>query len=128
MTVLSILACGMLEDELVHVLSNDPEIKQLFVVENTNSFKFIKRLKAANLKPLVFTSDRLYPLVSESRNHKDLINYENMGKEASLAVPTLDHCLPMIYAIALQEKDETLKFVYEGFQHGSTSMRCFQIG
>lgn len=63
-----------------------------------------------------------------SRNHNDLINYENMGEEASLAVPTLDHYLPMIYTIALQEKDETIKFIYEVFQNGSISMRCFQIG
>jgi hypothetical protein len=50
-----------------------------------------------------------------------------MGEETSLALTTLDHYLPMIYAIALQEKDETLKFIYEGFQHDSISMRCFQI-
>jgi hypothetical protein len=37
-------------------------------IKNTNRFRFIKRLTAANLKPLVFTSDRLYPLVSEIKN------------------------------------------------------------
>lgn len=63
-----------------------------------------------------------------SGNHRDLIDYRNMGRTASLAVPTLDHYLPMIYAIALQEKDDPLRFVYEGFQHGSISMRCFRIG
>lgn len=61
-------------------------------------------------------------------NHKDLIHYENMGKASSLAVPTLDHYLPMIYAIALQEKNEPLTFIHEGFQNGSVSMRCFRIG
>jgi len=61
-------------------------------------------------------------------NHQDLIHYTNMGKTAVLAVPTLDHYLPMIYAIALQEKNEPLLFTYEGFQYGSISMRCFQIG
>ncbi len=34
----------------------------------------------------------------------------------------------MIYAIALQEKGEPVTFIHEGFQHGSISMRCFQIG
>jgi 4,5-DOPA dioxygenase extradiol len=34
----------------------------------------------------------------------------------------------MIYAISLQEKNESLAFIYEGFQYGSISMRCFQIG
>ena len=45
-----------------------------------------------------------------------------------LSVPTLDHYLPMIYAVALQEKNEPLTFVHEGFQNASVSMRCFQIG
>ncbi|NPE29517.1 4,5-DOPA dioxygenase extradiol [Methanococcoides sp. SA1] len=63
-----------------------------------------------------------------NRNHEDLIDYWNMGEGSSLAVPTLDHYLPMIYAIALQEKNEPLNFIYEGFQYGSISMRCFQIG
>jgi 4,5-DOPA dioxygenase extradiol len=63
-----------------------------------------------------------------SRNHQDLIHYRNMGEAAALAVPTLDHYLPMIYAISLQEKNESPAFIYEGFQYGSISMRCFQIG
>jgi len=65
MPVLSIVACEMLEDELVYVLSKDPEIKRLFVVENRNSFRFVKKLKSENLKPFMFPSDRLYPVVSE---------------------------------------------------------------
>jgi 4,5-DOPA dioxygenase extradiol len=61
-------------------------------------------------------------------NHQELIDYQNIGKIANLSVPTNDHYLPMIYAIALQEKNEKLKFVYEGFQNASVSMRAFQIG
>jgi 4,5-DOPA dioxygenase extradiol len=34
----------------------------------------------------------------------------------------------MIFTIALQEKDENLEFIYEGFQNKSISMRCFKIG
>jgi 4,5-DOPA dioxygenase extradiol len=63
-----------------------------------------------------------------SGNHRDLIRFPNMGKSASLAVPTLDHYLPMIYVMALQDQDEPLTFTHVGFQHGSISMRCFQIG
>lgn len=65
MPVLSIVACEMLEDELVYVLSKDPEIKRLFVVENRNSFRFVKKLRSENLKPFMFSSDRLYPAVLE---------------------------------------------------------------
>jgi len=63
-----------------------------------------------------------------SGNDKALIRCENMGHASSLAVPTPDHYLPMLYAIALRHKDEPLTFTYEGFQHASISMRCFQIG
>ncbi len=62
------------------------------------------------------------------KNYRELINYKDMDEEASLAVPTLDHYLPMIYAIALQGKNEPLTFIYEGFQNASISMRCFRIG
>jgi 4,5-DOPA dioxygenase extradiol len=62
------------------------------------------------------------------QNHEDLVHYLSMGRNASMGIPSLDHYLPMIYAIALQEKNEPLKFVYEGFQNGSISMRSFQIG
>jgi hypothetical protein len=72
MPVLSIVSCEILEDELVYVLSKDPEIKRLFVVENRNSFRFIKKLKSENLKPFMFSSDKLYPIVSE-------INRESLG-------------------------------------------------
>ena len=63
-----------------------------------------------------------------TRNDKALIRYESMGPSSCLAVPTPDHYLPMIYAIALRQKDEPLAFTYEGFHHASISMRCFQIG
>jgi Protein of unknown function (DUF1638). len=66
MPVLSVVACEMLEDELVYVLSKDLEIKQLFVVENINSLRFVQKLKSENLKPFMFSSDRLYSIVSES--------------------------------------------------------------
>ena len=63
-----------------------------------------------------------------SGNHKELINYPELGKGAPFAIPTQDHYLPMIYALGLQRKGDTLKFIHEGFQHGSVSMRAFQIG
>ena len=63
-----------------------------------------------------------------SGNHKGLINYLDFGKEAAYAVPTLDHYLPMIYAIGLQRKQDELTFIHDGFQNGSVSMRAFKIG
>ena len=64
----------------------------------------------------------------ESGNHDRLFNYLDIGKEAFYSVPTQDHYLPMIYAIGLQKKEDSLRFIHEGFQHGSVSMRSLQIG
>ena len=63
-----------------------------------------------------------------NRNHKDLLDCHNMNRATSLSVPTLDHYLPMIFAIGMQEKDDELEFIYEGFQNRSVSMRCLKIG
>ena len=62
------------------------------------------------------------------KNHKDLLSCENMGKSAPYAVPTLDHYLPLVYVISMQQKGEPLTFTHEGFQNASISMRCFKIG
>jgi 4,5-DOPA dioxygenase extradiol len=60
--------------------------------------------------------------------HDDLLDCDRLGQGASYAVPTLDHYLPMVYAIALQQKNERIDFTYEGFQNASISMRSFRIG
>ena len=62
MPVLSIIACGMLEDELAHVLSRDHEIKQLIVVEN-NSFWFICKLRSENCILRTVPLDRVQMLL-----------------------------------------------------------------
>jgi 4,5-DOPA dioxygenase extradiol len=63
-----------------------------------------------------------------NHDHQKLINIEKMGEVAKIGIPTWDHYLPLIYTIALQEKDESVIFIHEGFQYGSVSMRCIQIG
>lgn len=62
----------------------------------------------------------------DNRDFDALINYTQQGKEALLAVPTNDHYLPMLYILGLMDKDEAIRYTYEGFQHGSISMRCFE--
>jgi 4,5-DOPA dioxygenase extradiol len=62
------------------------------------------------------------------KDHRSLCDYAELGELATLAVPTNEHYLPLLYAAALQEKDEPLSFLYEGFQNASLSMRCFCIG
>ena len=62
------------------------------------------------------------------KDHDGLIHYESAGPSARLSVPTTDHYLPLLYIAAMQDKEETVNFTYEGIQHGSVSMRCLKIG
>lgn len=57
-----------------------------------------------------------------NRDHEPLINYESMGKDAMLSIPTPDHYLPLLYILALGREDGTLSFPVEGFDGGSISM------
>lgn len=63
-----------------------------------------------------------------SRDHAPLVNYADIGKHVRLAVPAVDHYFPMLCVLGMQERDDDISFIYEGFQHGSISMRSFIIG
>lgn len=75
-----------------------------------------------------FDFDNIVKKCLAEGDHKPLIEYEKIGKNALLSIPTNEHYLPLLYAAALQERNEEIQFSYEGFQHGSVSMRCFSIG
>lgn len=60
--------------------------------------------------------------------HGPLIEYETMGKDALLAVPTPDHYLPLLYVLAQQMDGDEVGFPVEGFDGGSVSMLSVRIG
>ena len=61
-------------------------------------------------------------------DHSPLIDYESLGRDATLSAPTPDHYLPLLYILALQRGDDTVTFPIEGFDGGSISMLSVQIG
>jgi len=61
-------------------------------------------------------------------NHQPLINYESLGTDARLSIPTPDHYLPLIYVLGLQRENDEVSFPVEGFDGGSVSMLCVKIG
>lgn len=62
------------------------------------------------------------------RNHQPLIEYQKQGKEFELAIPTPEHYIPMIYALALQENNEDIHIFNEQAVAGSLAMTSFKIG
>jgi len=57
-----------------------------------------------------------------------LIDYENLGPEARLSIPTPDHYLPLLYVIASQQEREAISFPIEGVDGGSISMLTIKVG
>jgi 4,5-DOPA dioxygenase extradiol len=57
-----------------------------------------------------------------------LIEYESLGRDALLSVPTPDHYLPLLYILALRRDDEPIAFPVVGFDGGSISMLTVMIG
>ena len=57
-----------------------------------------------------------------------LIDYESLGREAILSVPTPDHYLPLLYLCALRREGDDLTFPVDGLDGGSASMLTVQIG
>jgi len=63
-----------------------------------------------------------------SGNHTPLIDYEKLGRDALLSIPTPDHYLPLLYVMALRRPDDKVTFPIEGFDGGSISMLTVRIG
>jgi 4,5-DOPA dioxygenase extradiol len=62
------------------------------------------------------------------RNHQPLIDYRNQGVEFDLAIPTPEHYMPMIYALALQEKNEDVHIFNDQAVAGALTMTSLKIG
>ena len=61
-------------------------------------------------------------------HHEPLVNYETLGRDARLSIPTPEHYLPLLYVLALQRENEKVTFPVEGFDGGSVSMLSIKIG
>ncbi len=60
--------------------------------------------------------------------HAPLINYEGLGEDALLSVPTPDHYLPLLYILGLRREHDKISFPVEGVDGGSVSMLSVRIG
>jgi 4,5-DOPA dioxygenase extradiol len=60
--------------------------------------------------------------------HRPLVEYETLGKDARLSIPTPDHYLPLLYVIATRQKREEVTFPVDGVDGGSISMLSVRVG
>jgi len=61
-------------------------------------------------------------------DHKPLINYITLGKEAMLAIPTPDHYLPLLYTLGLKGSKDSVSFFNDKAMAGSLTMTSVKLG
>jgi len=57
-----------------------------------------------------------------------LVDYEALGRDAQLSVPTPEHYLPLLYILGLRRQGEAVSFPVQGMDGGSVSMLAVQTG
>jgi len=57
-----------------------------------------------------------------ARDDAPLVDYESLGRDALLSVPTPDHYLPLLYVLGMREDTDGVTFPVEGLDGGSISM------
>ncbi|MCC6396210.1 MAG: 4,5-DOPA dioxygenase extradiol [Bacteroidetes bacterium] len=62
-----------------------------------------------------------------SHEHQQLVRYASQGREFSLAIPTPEHYLPLLYALALQEETDELSLFNDKAVMGSLTMTSLKI-
>jgi 4,5-DOPA dioxygenase extradiol len=63
-----------------------------------------------------------------SGESRPLVEYERLGREALLSIPTPDHYLPLLYVIGTRQQTDLVTFPVEGVDGGSISMLAVQVG
>lgn len=61
----------------------------------------------------------------ESKNHKNILHYLNLGGTAKLAVPTPDHFDPLLYILGASDEKDTISVYNNSCTMGSLSMTSF---
>lgn len=72
-------------------------------------------------------NDKFKSLITE-HDHKALINYTQLGREAMMAIPTPEHYLPLMYTLGLQSGKENISFFNDQAVGGSLTMTSVKIG
>ena len=63
-----------------------------------------------------------------SGDYKPLIQYAAQGRAFELAIPTPEHYLPLLYTLALREKDEKISLFNDKAVGGSLAMTSVRVG
>lgn len=74
------------------------------------------------------TANDKFKTAISNQDHSSLINYQSLGSEVMLGIPTPEHYLPLLYTLGLQNQNEEATFFNDKAVGGSLTMTSVQVG
>ena len=73
--------------------------------------------------------NKLLEIIAD-KNHQPLINYNQLGNYAKTSINSAEHFMPLLYALALQEKDDKITYANHDVEDNFVGrmMRCIKVG
>lgn len=104
--------------------------KGVLIIGSGNIVHNLRYAKFGDVPPYdwaVEFDEKIKSLIN-NRDHTSIIDYKKLGESAILSVNSAEHYIPLLYVLALQEKEDQITHFNEGIDFGSGSMRCVKIG
>jgi hypothetical protein len=79
MTTMGIIGCRVFEDEIVHVLSNDPEVERIYLVKNKENIDLLHKLEAQGLEPVVLPVYEIRDYLEQSDEFSVIVQLQEIG-------------------------------------------------
>ncbi|AKB29804.1 hypothetical protein MSSIT_3085 [Methanosarcina siciliae T4/M] len=79
MTVMGIIGCRIFEDEIVHVLTNDPEAKKIYLIKNEENTGLLHKLKSQGLDPVVLPFYELRTHLKQRNEFSVIVQLQEIG-------------------------------------------------
>lgn len=117
--------------ELAKLLSSLRQ-KGVLIVGSGNMVHNLGRLDWKNLNEnfgfdwAMEASDKMKQFILDG-NHAGLINFRSQGKAFDLSIPTPEHFLPLLYTLALQEKNDDIHLFNDKAIAGSLTMTSVKL-
>ena len=73
MSVMSIISCKIMQDEIVWLFTNDPEINKIIIVENKNIYEFTEKLNEQHISYEIIPFEKIPDHLGEIDENKSII-------------------------------------------------------
>ncbi len=108
--------------------------KGVIIIGSGNSIHNLRMVDWSNMDTVdsgydwaIGVNERIRQFITEG-DHQSLVNFDKLGKEFKLAIPTPEHFIPLLYTLALQEKDEIPYIFNDHLVAGSLNMMSVKLG